>query len=119
MRIITQTRVKEAMATHSQWRSGLQLWIATFKAKNVIFESYQQIKQVWKDTSGWNTDRIPARKVVDVAFKGDQFDFYVFDVHGNECRIVVRIQSKTNKMFVRHVFSHAEYDKWWKIKVKQ
>ena len=117
MRIITQTRIKQAIETHPQWQFGLQLWLETFKQKEINFESYQQIKQIWKDASGWNVDRIPARKVTDAAFKGD-FDIYIFDIHKNQCRMITRIQTATNKIFIRAVYSHAEYDKWWKTKVK-
>ena len=117
MRIITQTRIKQAIETHPQWQFGLQLWLETFKQKEIDFKSYQQIKQIWKNTSGWNVDRIPARKVTDAAFKGD-FDIYVFDIHKNQCRMNTRIQTATNKIFIRAVYSHAEYDKWWKTKVK-
>ena len=116
MRIITQTKIKQAIKVHSQWHFGLQLWLEIFKQKEINFESYQQIKQVWKNVSGWNVDRIPARKVTDVAFKG-YFDIYIFDIHKNECRIITRIQATTNKIFIRYVYSHAEYDKWWKTKL--
>jgi mRNA interferase HigB len=117
VRIITQTRISQAIKTHSQWRIGLQLWIEIFKQKTINFESYQQIKKVWLDSSGWNVDRIPSRKVTDNTFKGE-FDIYIFDIHKNDCRIVTRIQAHTNKIFVRHVFTHADYNKWWKANIK-
>jgi len=117
VRIITRTRIKQAIKEHPQWQFGLQLWLEIFKQKEINFESYQQIKQVWEEASGWNVDRIPARKVTDAAFKG-HFDIYIFDIHKNQCRIVTRIQAATNKIFIREVYSHAEYDKWWKTKLK-
>ncbi len=112
MRIITQMRIKQAIEEYPQWRFGLQLWLEIFKQKDVNFESYQQIKQIWEQASGWNVDRIPAKKVTDIAFNGD------FDIHKNKCRIITRIQAATNKIFIREVYSHAKYDKWCKTKVK-
>jgi mRNA interferase HigB len=116
MRVITQTRLKQAIEKYPQWRFGIQLWLEVFKQKTINFESYQQIKQIWKEASGWNVDRVPTRKVADAVFKG-HFDIYVFDIHKNKCRIVTRIQASTNKIFIRGVYSHAEYDKWWKTSV--
>lgn len=119
MRIITQTRIKTAMTTYPQWKIGLQLWLETFKSKDVCAESYQQIKDVWKKASGWNVDRIPARKVDEGRFQGEGFDCYIFDIHSTACRIIItRIQMSTNKIFVRDVLTHADYDKWCKARVK-
>ena len=39
-------------------------------------------------------------------------DFYVFDVGGNKYRIVTAIHFNRQMLFIRHVFTHAEYDKW-------
>jgi mRNA interferase HigB len=38
--------------------------------------------------------------------------FYVFDVGGNKYRIVSAIHFDREMLFVRHVFTHAEYDQW-------
>jgi len=39
-------------------------------------------------------------------------DFHVFDISGNKYRIVAAIHFNRQKLYVRHVFTHAEYDKW-------
>lgn len=39
-------------------------------------------------------------------------DFYVFDICGNKYRIISAIHFDQQKLFVRHVFTHKEYDKW-------
>lgn len=36
---------------------------------------------------------------------------YVFDVGGNKLRLIAAIHFHTGKVFVRHVLSHAEYDR--------
>ena len=38
-------------------------------------------------------------------------DCIVFDVGGNKYRVITRINYKHQKMFIRFVMSHAEYDK--------
>jgi len=117
MRIITQTRIKEGIGTYPQWTFGLTLWLETFKSRNASFESYQQIKELWNETSGWNVDRVPARDVTESDFGGD-FDLYIFDIHGTKCRLITRINTRHNIIFIREVMSHAEYDKWCKAKVR-
>ena len=39
-------------------------------------------------------------------------DFFVFDVGGNKYRIVAAIHFNRGLPFVRHVFTHAQYDRW-------
>jgi mRNA interferase HigB len=38
--------------------------------------------------------------------------FHVFDVGGNKYRLVVAIHFNKQAAYVRHVFTHTEYDKW-------
>ena len=38
--------------------------------------------------------------------------FYVFDIGGNKCRIVSAIHFDYQKLYVRHLLTHKEYDKW-------
>ncbi len=39
-------------------------------------------------------------------------DYVVFDIGGNKYRIIAAIHFNTQKLYVRHVFTHAQYDKW-------
>jgi mRNA-degrading endonuclease HigB of HigAB toxin-antitoxin module len=39
-------------------------------------------------------------------------DFYVFDIGGNKFRLVAAVHFNVQKLYVRHVFTHREYDKW-------
>ncbi|MEC6830428.1 type II toxin-antitoxin system HigB family toxin [Photobacterium toruni] len=118
MRIITTTRIKQAMLMYPQWRVGLTLWQQTFNRTGLKFESFAQIKALWRIQSGWNVDRVPARKVGETAFNGNNYDLYIFDVHKNDCRILARIDSTRSKIFIREILSHADYDKWIKSHIK-
>ncbi len=117
MRIITLKRIKNAMLLYPQWKTGLKLWMETFRQKNLNFESFEQIKTLWKEISGWNVDRVPARNVTDKTF-GDAIDLYIFDVHGTDCRIITRIHPINHRIFIRFVGSHQKYDKWCKSNIK-
>ena len=39
-------------------------------------------------------------------------DFYVFDIGGNKYRLIAAIHFNRQMLFIRHVFTHKEYDKW-------
>lgn len=39
-------------------------------------------------------------------------DYFVFDVGGNKYRIVAAIHFNRGLLYVRHVFTHAQYDRW-------
>ena len=117
LRIITETKVKQAMLKYPQWLVGLTLWVNIFKQGELNFESYQQIKDVWKSASGWNVDRIASGRAKPNTFGGD-FDFYIFDIHKTNCRVVTRINSVHNRIYIRFVGSHAKYDEWCKAHIK-
>lgn len=38
--------------------------------------------------------------------------FTIFDVGGNNFRVIVNIHYDRQKMFIRYVLTHAEYDAW-------
>jgi mRNA interferase HigB len=38
--------------------------------------------------------------------------FYIFDIGGNKFRIVAAIHFNKQRLYVRHVFTHKEYDAW-------
>ena len=118
MRVITKKRIKDAMLRHPQWRVGLALWLDTFDQRKLDLQSYSDIRNTWLEASGWNTDRVPGRKL---KHEDDSynlvFDLYIFDVHKNACRLLVKV--KDNTIYVRDILSHAEYDKWCKHNVHQ
>ena len=117
MRVITPRVITEAMVRHGQWKVGLKLWLDVFNERQLSFKSSAQIREVWQSISRWETDRIPAIKLRERSKKGP-LDIYVFDVHKNDCRIVAWASPKAHTFFIKAVYSHAEYDKWWKQDVK-
>lgn len=39
-------------------------------------------------------------------------DYYIFDVGGNKYRIIAGISFSHQKLYIRHVFTHEEYNRW-------
>ncbi len=37
-------------------------------------------------------------------------DLYVFDIGGNKYRLIAAIHFNTQRLFVRHILTHPEYD---------
>ena len=118
MRVIHKTAVKKAMQEYPQWESGIFLWFKVFNSSALQFESFAQIREAWKKASGWDTDRVPGATVREEFGKDgtSKADLYVFDIHGTDCRIVCRFISP-DKLYIRLIGSHAEYDKWCKSRV--
>ena len=40
--------------------------------------------------------------------------YTVFDIGGNNFRLIAVVHYAVRKVYVRHVFTHAEYDRWTK-----
>ena len=38
--------------------------------------------------------------------------FTIFDVGGNRFRVIAHVKYKGQRAYIRHVFTHAEYDRW-------
>lgn len=38
--------------------------------------------------------------------------FTIFDIGGNRYRLVTVIHYNSRRVYVRHVFTHAQYDRW-------
>jgi len=36
---------------------------------------------------------------------------HVFDIGGNKLRLIAKVQYRTQKVFIRYVLDHAEYDR--------
>jgi mRNA interferase HigB len=40
--------------------------------------------------------------------------YTVFNIKGNEYRLITRINHRTGRIFIREVLTHGEYDRSWK-----
>lgn len=83
--------------------------LADFSAKNPAAE---EPMQAWRKI-------IESRPFVNFADIKTSFNatdkvgyYYVFDIGGNKYRIVTAIHFDHQKLYIRHVFTHKEYDKW-------
>jgi mRNA interferase HigB len=38
--------------------------------------------------------------------------YTIFDIGGNKWRLITAIHYKRKKVYIRYVFTHAQYDRW-------
>jgi mRNA interferase HigB len=79
---------------HADAEAPLASWFKA--ASRGSFKSLAELKQTFQ-----SVDYVSARS------KG----FYVFNIGGNKCRLIAAIHFNTQKLFIRFVLTHAQYDK--------
>lgn len=93
MHVITRRRLQEFSRKHRDAEGPLTAWYAIISKTD--FVSFVELKRSFPSA--------------DKAGK-----FTVFDIGGNKYRLIVAIHYNRKKVYVRHVLTHAEYDrgKW-------
>ncbi|MCQ2128232.1 MAG: type II toxin-antitoxin system HigB family toxin [Bacteroidaceae bacterium] len=96
MRVIALSTLVEYYTKNPQAKVALQDWYK--KTVRAHWECFDDIKNTF------NT----------VSIVGNQH--YVFNIHGNDFRLVVVVQFTPQRVYIRFVGTHAEYDKIKDIK---
>ena len=91
MRVITRSKLKAFWETHSLAEGPLTAWFK--EAEQAQWHLPNDIKQRYRTASILNDCRV------------------VFNIHGDDYRLVVKIHYNTGVIFIRFVGTHAEYDK--------
>lgn len=91
MRIFTEKPLKEFGLNHPEALSAIKDWIK--KVKQAEWHTFADIKKTFNS----------------VDYVGNQH--YVFNLKGNEYRLVVVIQFRPQFVYIRFIGTHAEYDK--------
>ena len=97
MRIFTEQALKEFVQKHPESRTALQVWSKAVK------------KSEWKNFAD-------VRKTLDVRKTFNSVDFvggqrYVFNIKGNEYRLVAVIKFTIGFVYIRFIGTHSEYDR--------
>ncbi|MGK7890873.1 MAG: type II toxin-antitoxin system HigB family toxin [Leptolyngbyaceae cyanobacterium] len=90
MRIITRRRLREFWQKHSQAETSLRLWYT--RTSSAQWQSLTDVRQVFR-----SADQVG--------------NFTVFNIAGNNYRLITLINYNTRIVFIRYVLTHAEYDK--------
>ena len=91
MRLISNPRLREFAAIHSDAGAPLQGWRRVVEKGK--FGNFAELKQAFHAV-----DKVR--------------DLFVFNIGGNNYRLAASIHFNTQILFVRAVLTHAEYDDW-------
>ncbi|MDE6444836.1 MAG: type II toxin-antitoxin system HigB family toxin [Muribaculaceae bacterium] len=91
MRIFTEKPLKEYAERHPEAKTAIQDWIK--KVKESQWNSLADIKHTFNS----------------VDYVGNQR--YVFNIKGNDYRLVVVVQFRPQFVYIRFIGTHAEYDR--------
>lgn len=94
MHIISRKTLIEAAEQHSGAKSALDVWFRI--AKGARWGSLDDVRKTY-----------PAADGVRV---GDKI-YTVFNIAGNKFRLIAKIEYDYQKVFIKHVLTHGEYDK--------
>ncbi|MBI5584107.1 MAG: type II toxin-antitoxin system HigB family toxin [Deltaproteobacteria bacterium] len=90
MHIITRKRLLEFNRKHPDCSSAIESWYRIIK--HTEFSSFADLRQVF-----------PGADKVD--------NLTVFNIGGNKVRLVAAIHYNTQRLYIRHVLTHKEYDR--------
>ena len=91
MRAISNKALVDFAGIHPEAQTPLQAWRKIIEADN--FTSFGELKAAFN-----SVDKVG--------------DYYVFNIGGNKFRLIAAIHFNTGMVYIRHVFTHQEYDKW-------
>ena len=94
MHIISQKLIWEAIVKYPEANNALDGWYRVMKKNQ--FDNFAQLKRSFN-----SVDKIE--------------NFYVFDIGGNKIRLISNIHFNRQKIYIRYILNHKEYDKGhWK-----
>lgn len=90
MNIITRSRLAQFGENHPDAESSLKLWYTL--AKRAAWKNLADVKQTFP-----HADQVGR--------------LTVFNIGGNKYRLIVRMEYARQAVYVRHILTHAEYNK--------
>lgn len=90
-RILSKRRIKEFWEKHPDSKSYLETWYET--ANKAVWKKPNDIKEFYSTVTILKNSRV------------------VFNIKGNDYRLIAKINYEKQWMFIRFIGTHAEYDK--------
>lgn len=91
MRIISRKALRTFWDDHPDARQALQTWYAD--VKQAVWKSPADIKRVYRNASVVANNRV------------------IFNIRGNQYRLIVAVQYQFQIVFIRFVGTHQDYDR--------
>ena len=96
MRVVTYKRIQEFSKKYADAENPLNFWYHTVTAKE--WNNLYEIKQTFNNADYVGNNR------------------YVFNIKGNDSRLIAIISFNAKKVYIRFIGTHSEYDKIKNIK---
>lgn len=96
MRIISKSKLVDFFTRMPQAKTALEEWYE--KTKKAEWSCFADIKETFNSVDAVDNQR------------------YVFNIKGNDFRLIVLIQFTPHTVYIRFIGTHAEYDKIQDIK---
>jgi mRNA interferase HigB len=90
VRVISRKKIREASGEHPEWEASLASWYKV--ARNADWAYFAEVRRSWSSADSVGS-------------------CVVFDISHNKCRLIAWIHYRSKKVFIRHILSHAEYDR--------
>lgn len=93
MHIISRKKIQEFCEKYPEARQSMDRWYSI--VKKTEFGTFQDVKNLFP-----SADKVR--------------NFTVFNIGGNKYRLIAYIRYGLNRLFIRHILNHKEYDqgKW-------
>lgn len=91
MRVISNRALVDFASAHPEAHAALQAWRQILQLGS--YPSFAALRRSFN-----SVDRVG--------------DYHVFNVGGNKVRVVAALHFNRQMVFIRHVFTHKEYDLW-------
>lgn len=91
MHVISRKALTDFAALHANACSSFDTWYRIIKTG--AFANFADLRRTFN-----SVDRVG--------------NLYVFDVAGNKFRVIAAIHFDQQRIYIRHVFTHAQYDDW-------
>jgi mRNA interferase HigB len=94
MHVISRKKLKEAVARHGDLESPLEVWFRI--TKKARWKSLADVRKTFSSADAAGT-------------------WTIFNIKGNQYRLIAEINYLFGRVYIRHVLTHAEYDRGgWK-----
>ena len=90
MHVITKRRITEAKQLYPDCKSALDGWFKIIKDNK--FGNYAELKATFN-----SVDKVD--------------NLIIFNIGGNKLRLIASIHFNRQKLYIRHILTHKEYDK--------
>jgi mRNA interferase HigB len=91
--VISQKALREFARKHADAATPLGAWLKLARRRH--FQNLAELKRTFASV---DMVRVKGR------------DFYVFNIGGNKYRLVAAIHFNAQRLFVRHILTHADYN---------